>query len=205
MMKRARPDFKLPDAIFPPENMTRVRHLTPQQYDRVFKKLAELHGPMLADMAELALLGVMRQGDVRLLKRSYVRVTERVILLPHTKGGPRTVRLSPQALVIVKRALARKPRHDFVFSNPRNAKPYSRVHVSRCWRDAARAAGLDDFTFHDLRHHGPTLLVNKGANDAMLQAIGGWKSPKMVKRYAHVLTPEVDRYLTLIGNGKRAK
>lgn len=35
--------------------------------------------------------------------------------------------------------------------------PYSRIHVSRVFRKAARAGGLKDFHFHDLRHHdGPT-------------------------------------------------
>jgi integrase len=40
--------------------------------------------------------------------------------------------------------------------------PYSRVHVSRVFRKAARAVGLKDFHFHDLRHHGVTMALNAG-------------------------------------------
>ena len=204
MLKQARPDgFKLPAEVFPPENMTRVRQLSPEEYARVFPYLAERHGELFADMSELALLGVMRQADVRLLQRRHVHLTERLLLLPRTKGGPRAVRLSPEAVVILRRAMARQPMHDYVFANPRNGQPYSRVHISRCWRHAARECGLKDFTFHDLRHHGPTVAVNAGATTAILQAMGGWKSAKMVERYAHVLDPTLDEYLNRIGSSRK--
>lgn len=196
-MKTARPDLKIPESVFPDENLTRVRHLSPQEYTRVFACLRDRHGDLLGDLAELALRGVMRQADVRFLKRSYVRLTERLLLLPRTKGGPRTVRLSPKALVILKRALARRPRHEFVFANPRNGQPYSRPHVGRVWRGAAKAAGLDNFTFHDLRHHLPTLAVNQGATPDVLKAMGGWRSVKMIECYASVLPPTVEKFLNL--------
>src|SRR5438034_1960335 len=200
MLKKARPDgFVLPMAVFPPENMTRVRQLTPDEYATVFPYLAEHYGERFAELSELALLGVLRQADVRLLQRRQVRLAERLLLLPRTKGGkPRAVRLSGAAVTILRRALARQPQHDYVFANPRTGQPYSRVHISRCWHQAAEACGLQDFTFHDLRHHGPTVAVNHGANTATLQAMGGWKSAKMVERYAHVLNKTVDHYLELI-------
>lgn len=197
MLKQAvRPDFKLPAGIFPKEHMIRVRMLTPKQYKTVFPYLAERYGEMFSDMSELALLGVMRQADVRFLQRKHVNLPVGVLELPRTKGGePRPVRLSRDALKIVKRAMAREPRHEYVFANPRTGEPYSRVHVSRCWRKAAQACGLPDFTFHDLRHHGPTVAVNKGASPDVLMALGGWKSPRMTQRYASVLNPTVDKYL----------
>jgi integrase len=200
MLKKARPDFKLPADVFPKEHLIRVRMLTPEQYKAVFPYLAERYGAVFADMSELALLGVMRQSDVRLLQRKHVNVAVGVLELPHTKGGePRLVRLSPEALVIITRSMARDPRHEYVFANPRTAEPYSRVHVSRCWRQAAQACGLPDFTFHDLRHHGPTVAVNHGASPDVLMALGGWKSPKMTQRYASVLNPTVDKFLGDIG------
>jgi len=148
-------------------------------------------------------LGILRQADVRLLQRRSVRLREGVLLLPTTKGGePRLVKLNTQALALLKRAMALggpDRQHDYVFANPKTGQPYSRVHVSRCWRIAARECGLQDFTFHDLRHHGPTVAVNQGANEAVLQVLGGWKSAKMVRRYASVLDPTVGAYLERIG------
>lgn len=64
--------------------------------------------------------------------------------------------------------------------------PYSRVHISRVWRRAARAAGLRDFHFHALRHHGATMALNRGFTAPIVQALGGWKTERMMKRYAAV-------------------
>jgi integrase len=46
----------------------------------------------------------------------------------------------------------------WVFPTPEGV-PYSRIHVSRVFRKAARAAGLKDFHFHDLHHHGATMAM----------------------------------------------
>jgi len=74
---------------------------------------------------------------------------------------------------------------EWVFPNPDN-RPYSRVHVGREWRKASRAVGLHDFHFHDLRHHGATQALNAGFSGPIVQALGGWKSEKMMRRYAAV-------------------
>jgi integrase len=42
-------------------------------------------------------------------------------------------------------------------------RPHSREHIGRIGRRATRAAGLRDFNFHDLRHHGATMALNKGS------------------------------------------
>ena len=64
--------------------------------------------------------------------------------------------------------------------------PYSRVHVGRIWRKAAQAAGLQDFHFHDLRHHGATMALNAGFTAPIVMALGGWKTERMMRRYAAV-------------------
>ena len=64
--------------------------------------------------------------------------------------------------------------------------PYSRVHISRVFRKAARGAGLKDFHFHDLRHHGATMALNANFSAPIVQQLGGWKSEKMMRRYAAV-------------------
>jgi integrase len=58
--------------------------------------------------------------------------------------------------------------------------------VGRVFRDAARAAGLRDFHFHDLRHHGATMALNRGFSAPIVMALGGWKTERMMRRYAAV-------------------
>jgi integrase len=65
-------------------------------------------------------------------------------------------------------------------------QPYSLVHVSRLFRKAARAVGLRDFHFHDLRHHGATMALNAGFTREIVMALGGSKSGEMMRRYAAV-------------------
>jgi integrase len=64
--------------------------------------------------------------------------------------------------------------------------PYSRSRVSVMWRRAARQAGLRDFRFHDLRHHGATMALNRGFTAPIVMTLGGWKTERMMRRYAAV-------------------
>jgi len=50
----------------------------------------------------------------------------------------------------------------------------------------ARSAGLRDFHFHDLGHHGATMALNAGFTAPIVMALGGWKTEWMMRRYASV-------------------
>jgi len=50
-------------------------------------------------------------------------------------------------------------------------------------------AGIDDFRWHDLRHTWASWHVQAGTPLHVLQELGGWETPAMVRRYAH-LAPE---------------
>ena len=205
MLKRLRPDLRVSKDLFPPENLTRVRVLTEAQEAEVFPELAERHGERFALLSRLAMLGILRLNDVRVLERDHVHLPERLLLLPRTKGGTsRAVYLNDQALLVLERALMLSPdTQRYVFGHPRTGQPYSRVHISRCWRNAARACGLEGFTFHDLRHHGPTRLINEGVTSDVIARAGGWTSPRMVQdRYAKVLDPTVRAAMALIGRSR---
>ena len=77
--------------------------------------------------------------------------------------------------------------HDkaWVFPSPEGV-PYSRVHISRVFRKAACGAGLRDFHFHDLRHHGATMALNANFSAPIVQQLGGCKTERMMRRYAAV-------------------
>ena len=77
---------------------------------------------------------------------------------------------------------------DWVFPNP-DGWPYTRNLVSKHFHRAARAAGLRDFHFHDLRQHGATMAINANFSAPIVQALGGWKTERMMRRYAAVTDP----------------
>jgi integrase len=182
MLKQARPAFKFPGDAFTREDNTRVRFLRPEEELLTLDVIRE----PFQSMSKLAPLCLMRQGDIRTLQKDMVHLSQGVLLLPRTKGGPRSVVLSEAAQTILRARLKDYPDSPWVFPNPQTDRPYSRVQVSRVWRKVAREAGLKDFTFHDLKHHGATTTLNDGVPLAVLQDFGGWKSEAMVRRYAHV-------------------
>ena len=59
-------------------------------------------------------------------------------------------------------------------------------YLRRAFDRAVKAAGLAPFRFHDLRHTFASRLAMQGVNDRTLMALGGWKSPAMLTRYAHL-------------------
>jgi integrase len=200
MLKAARPDLRFPGAAFFPEDETRVRWLRPEEELLVLEPMPS----PFREMAKLAALTLMRLSEIRTLHREYVHLEQGVLMLPKAKAGARPVILSGEARKILSgqlealdeaQAAAEReseaagmvapPASGYVFPGP-DRSPYSRVHVSRVFRKAARAAGLKDFHFHDLRHHGATMALNNGFTAPIVQALGGWKTERMMRRYAAV-------------------
>lgn len=126
----------------------------------------------------------MRQGEVLTLRREHVHLDQGCILLPKAKAGARPVILSGEAQKLLRGQLETHA-SEWVFPSP-NGRPYDRRWVGKRFRTAARAAGLRDFHFHDLRHHGATMALNKGFSAPIVMALGGWKSEAMMRRYAAV-------------------
>jgi integrase len=105
-------------------------------------------------------------------------------MLPKAKAGARPVILSDAARKILRGQLDGH-KSGWVFPGP-DDRPYSREQVGKVFRRAARAAGLKDFRFHDLRHHGATMALNRGFTAPIVTALGGWKTERMMRRYAAV-------------------
>lgn len=180
MLKRVRPDFRFPPGAFFPEDETRVRWLRPEEELLVLETMVE----PFRTIAKLAALTLMRLSEIRLLRRDMVHLEQGVILLPRAKAGARPVMLSGQAQKLLRDQLEGHG-NEWVFPNA-DGRPYTRSLVSKKFRRAARGAGLRDFHFHDLRHDGATRALNAGVTAPILMQLGGWKTERMMRRYAAV-------------------
>ncbi len=200
MLKKARPDYRFPAGAFFPEDETRVRWLRPEEELLVFEPMRS----PFREIAKLAALTLMRLSEVRTLQRESVHLEQGVVMLPRAKSGARPVILSAEAQKLLRAQLEAvdqahaaavreaaaagdvvRPVSAYVFPGP-DGQPYERSYVGRVFRRAARAAGLRDFHFHDLRHHGATMALNKGFTGPIVMALGGWKTERMMRRYAAV-------------------
>src|SRR5436309_2310265 len=126
------------------------------------------------------------KGDDTLVRQARTaRVIEQgVIMLPRAKAGARPVILSAEAQKVLRGQLEGHE-SEWVFPS-QEGRPYDRSYIGRRFRKAARAAGLRDFHFHDLRHHGATMALNKGFTAPIVMALGGWKTERMMRGYAAV-------------------
>ena len=73
----------------------------------------------------------------------------------------------------------------FVFTNI-HGQPYAKEGPRKAHITACKRAGISNFTIHDWRHHWASRLVMLGASIPTLMALGGWKSERLVMRYAAV-------------------
>jgi integrase len=179
-MKRARPEYRFPAGAFLPEDETRVRWLRPEEELLVFETMRT----PFREIARLGALTLMRLSEIRLLRRADVHLEQGVVMLPRAKAGARPVILSAEAQKILRKQLEGHE-SEWVFPGPGVLRT-SGSYVGRVFRRAARTAGLRDFHFHDLRHHGATMALNRGFTAPIVMALGGWKTERMMRRYAAV-------------------
>ena len=167
--------------VKPPKvNNVLLRYLTPEQEARLYDHLSQKYHSIV----KVALNTGCRQGELLRLRWKEVDWNIGVMTIHETKSGDsRSVPLNSEVqsvLVAIHDQTCPDP-HDRIFS-------FDDRYLRRAFDKAVKAAGLDPFRFHDLRHTFASRLAMQGCNDRTLMALGGWKSPRMLSRYAH-LTP----------------
>lgn len=130
----------------------------------------------------------MRRGEVCRLKRQNIDRKNGLIRLDETKNGDaRTIPMNKTVRALID-ALPPRLDTEFLFAD-KNGNPVSTSRVSVAFKRARKKAGIQDFCFHDLRHHFASRLTMAGQNQRTLMELLGHKDPKMTTRYQH-LSPE---------------
>lgn len=159
----------------------RVRFLSDDERDRLLKACKESAHPVLYPLVITALSTGCREGELLSLRWPQVDLDRGVILLLNTKNDERrAVPLMGLARDVLKElAKVRRIDDDQVFQ----------ITVSRLrspWAKALKAAKIDDFRFHDLRHSAASYLAMNGASLVEIAHVLGHKTLVMVKRYSHL-------------------
>lgn len=117
-----------------------------------------------------------------------------------TRSGRRTLSVPDFLAAILRDHLTLRgcPGPDeLVFVAPDGGPLRSTNFRNRVWYPAIKAAGLDGFTFHGLRHSAVGLLIAAGAPDYVMQVRMGHSSSRVTRDvYGHVL-PATDGAVTL--------
>ncbi len=180
-----------------PFDNQRIRFLSHADRDRLIASYAE-HVRPIATM--FAFQGPRTQEALQLVwGAGGVDMERGTIFFSRTKtGSPRTVEMHPRVTAALQPLWLQRgrPQQGHVFLN-RLGKPYTdtrdlavqggnplqSAHESACAR-----AGIADFRVHDWRHHWASHCVMAGIDLITIMRLGGWKSLRMVQRYAAVDT-----------------
>lgn len=138
----------------------------------------------------------LRSGEIRALRWQDVDLDERKVTVSKSarangKLGPtknklvRTLPLNAMAHEVLTR---QRPNSQLAGELvwPKRGKPYSPRDLLDAIKQLCRDAGIEEVTFHTLRHTFASRLARKGVSMRILQALLGHKSIKSTERYTHL-------------------
>ncbi len=158
-----------------------VRYLDDDERSRLLKACSASTDLQLA--VTIGITTGMRKGEIRSLRWADVDLDRKVAILHKTKNSERrAVPLVPDTLRLL-RARAKGAPDELVFPHRKGGKP---MDFDKAFAAAVKAAGIEHFRFHDLRHTCASYLAMTGATTAEIAAVLGHKTLAMVKRYAHL-------------------
>ncbi len=171
-----------------PEHYQRLRYLETEEYERL---LVELPGHVRPVVVMAANTG-MRKEKILSLRWDQVNLAQRVIILTDTKRGDRRgVPLNSTTMELLRELMRERARRGltspYVFVNPLTGDRWK--DVGRAFESALRRAGIENFRFHDLRHHAASWLTMAGVDLLTVASILGHKDLRMTQRYSH-LSPQ---------------
>lgn len=182
-----------------PEPNGRVRWLTPDDANKLIALLPEHQ----RDITIFALATGLRHSNVVRMRWEVVDMRKKhayVEAINSKSGKPIPVPLNRLAMEILNRRFNAENKHkEYVFTY--QGRPIKRANT-RAFKSALKAAGIEDFRWHDLRHTWASWHVTSGTNLHELQIMGGWAKTDMVQRYAHLSSEHLKKAANRISGVK---
>jgi integrase len=139
--------------------------------------------PYAIAVIRLLLLTGCRLGEILELQWAHVEFERRLLLLPDSKTGAKTVYLSEPAAQILN-GLPRIDGCPHVFPGKQTSEPLRSIR--KPWEHMCKAAQLENLRLHDLRHSFASIGAASGLSLPMIGALLGHSQPNTTARYAHL-------------------
>jgi integrase len=170
------------------ENDGRVRFLNQYAPDEEARLRGIITAEFASHMPELDIAlntGMRRSEQYARIDWNCVDLLRRDLYIPQSKNGQsRHIPLNGEAVAAFRGLYARSRGQDPIFASERDGE---RLLGPRHWfEDAVRKAGLENFTWHDLRHTFASRLVMAGVDLRTVAELMGHKRIQMTMRYAHL-------------------
>ncbi|MEY3289896.1 MAG: hypothetical protein RLZZ419_2138 [Pseudomonadota bacterium] len=107
------------------------------------------------------------------------------------------VPLGAEAMEVIRAQFGKHELYVFTYKN----EPVTRAN-NHAWRKALKRADIKAFSWHDLRHTWASWYVQNGTPIEVLKVLGGWSDLKMVMRYAHLSSENLQEYAGNAGQKK---
>ena len=176
------------------ENNIPERVLSQDEFERL---LSNCHGEIKGCVL-IAYYLPMRQEEIVNLTWEEIDFKHGFIRLGANRTKTKTVRSIPmhQKIIYYLQCLPRPLKGGFVFSK--------RCYNRKAYKKAVQAAGLGDFTFHDLRHCAINNLRLAGNDHFVIKQASGAKTDSAFKRYNLVTEEEMKGMKWLEENGENS-
>jgi integrase len=138
----------------------------------------------MADIVNFAIYSCRRQAEITRLQWADNDAAHHTGIVRDAKhprmkmGNHREFKYTPEAWAIVERQ-PKRPDSEFIF-------PYDPKSIGAAFLTACKACGISDLRFHDLRHHGVSLLFEKGYSIVEVQQFSLHESWATLQRYTHL-------------------
>jgi len=192
-----------PTLFLKDDTKRRDKVLTAEEEEKLLKVASSHLKPMIIT----ALNTGMRKTEISTLEWENVDLENRTITITeeHSKNGKaREIPINTVLLNEFKVLKANNGSSEFVFIYEKKkgvVRPVGDFKIA--WGNAVRKAGLDGFTFHDLRHVFASRLAEQGVHSFEAQAILGHSSVDMTRWYSHSTMDQLLRDVEKVnGNGK---
>jgi integrase len=189
----------------PGAGTNRMRWISVEEADKLIASSAAHLRPLLIFL----LYTGARVGEALWLDWCDVDLDRAHATFPKTKNGEaRGVPLHPRVIAALKRLshrdgqIFRRP-DGRAYARPKGGEDHSAgSRIKTASNGACRRAGIEDFHPHDLRHTWATWHYQANRDLGALQRLGGWKSVRMVMRYAHTNVAELSHTINALSGGK---
>ncbi|EJB1797627.1 site-specific integrase [Vibrio parahaemolyticus] len=192
------------------EDDTRIRYLSESEEAALLNALAAREAQLCEDndsyqyadfftpLITLAMHTGMRKGEMLTLRWESVSFENRylTILSENAKSKKkRTIPMNDTVFNMLSQWRAQNLNEEYVFVH--EGKQVSFFQYP--WQNLLKAAGIENFRFHDLRHHFASKLVMAGVDLNVVRELLGHADLKMTLRYAHLAPAHTAAAVQLIG------
>lgn len=170
------------------EGNKRLRWLTHEEAERLIDELPE----HTKAMCIFTLATGLRESNVTGLEWSQIDMQRKIAWVHADQSkSKKTIRvpLNQDAIDVLIQQLGKHSVRVFTF----RGKPVAKAGT-KWWRKALERAGIENFTWHGLRHTWASWHVQNGTPLNVLQELGGWSSYEMVQTYAHLAPDHLNNY-----------